>query len=109
MEEGQDVFCVSSRCQLYGFQIHKIQQTAHLRFLYCVQVSLQFLKVKNEAGVWNFYYYTVLYYVINKLVLTSHHSREGNLKDLCRIVFQWGRENRSSEKTDTFFQSTILL
>ena len=92
-----------------GFQIHKIQQTAHLRFLYCVQVSLQFLKVKNEAGVWNFYYYTGLYYVINKLVLTSHHSREGNLKDLCRIVFQWGRENRSTEKTDTFFQSTILL
>ena len=94
---------------IWVFRYIKIQQIAHLRFLYCVQVSLQFLKVKNEAGVLNFYYFTGLYYVINKLVLTFHHSREGNLKDLCRTVLQWGRENRSTEKTDMFFQSMILL
>ena len=59
----------------------KIQQITHLRFLYCVQVTVQFLKVRNEAGVRNFYYYTGLYYVISRLDLTFHHSREGNLKD----------------------------
>ena len=34
-----------------GFQIHKIQQTAHLRFLYCVQVSLQFLGGELGGGM----------------------------------------------------------
>lgn len=68
--------------------------THEISALYCVQVPLQFLKVKNEAGVWNFYYYTGLYFVINRVDLTFHHSREGNLTDLPKIVFQRGRENK---------------